>query len=57
MIVGVSYRGELYLSLTQSNSNKSMMGIFLERLVQKLDKQNQYWRNSYLFTWDGKHFD
>ena len=38
MIVGVSSQGDLYVSLTQANSNKSMMGIFLERLCQKLDK-------------------
>ena len=54
MIVGVSSHGDLYLTLTQSNSNKSMMGIFLERLVQKLDKKNQHWRNCTVITWDGR---
>jgi hypothetical protein len=38
MIVGVSSKGDLYLTLTQSNSNKSMMGIFLEKLVLKLQQ-------------------
>ena len=54
MIVAVSSRGDLYLSLTMSNSNKSMMGIFLERLVLKLDKQNPRWRFNHVLTWDGK---
>ena len=54
MIVAVSSKGDLYLTLTQSNSNKSMMGIFLEQLVLKLDKQNPHWRNSHVLTWDGR---
>ena len=54
MIVAVSSKGDLYLTLTQSNSNKSMMGIFLERLVAKLDQQNPHWRNSHVLTWDGE---
>ena len=46
MIIGVDKVGNIYLNLSQSNSNASMMGIFLEKLVQKLDKKNPYWRNS-----------
>ena len=38
MIVGVDKLGNIYLCLTQSNSNKSMMGLFMEKLVLKLDK-------------------
>ena len=38
MITGVDKFGNVYLSLSQSNSNKSMMGLFVEHLVVKLDK-------------------
>ena len=54
MIVAVSSKGDIYLTLTQSNSNKSMMGIFLERLVSKLDNQNPRWRFNHILTWDGE---
>ena len=53
MITGVDQQGNIYLSLTQSNSNKSMMTLFMEQLVLKLDKQNPHWRNSTVITWDG----
>lgn len=46
MITGVDKLANIYLCLTQSNSNKSMMSLFMEHLVNKLDKQNPYWRNS-----------
>ena len=46
MITGVDKLGNIYLSLTQSNSNKSMMGLFMEHLVVKLDRQNPHWRQS-----------
>ena len=53
MIVAVDRYGEVYLSLTQSNSNQSMMGIFIERLSLKLDKTNPHWRNNTIICWDG----
>ena len=56
MITGVDKFGNVYLSLTQSNSNKSMMGLFMEQLVLKLDKMNPYWRNSTIIQWDGASY-
>ena len=38
MIVAVSSHGDVWLCLTHSNSNKCMMGIFVEKLCLKLDK-------------------
>ena len=46
MITGVDQQGNVFLSLTQSNSNKSMMARFMEQLVLKLEKRNKHWRNS-----------
>jgi hypothetical protein len=53
MITAVDRLGNVYLCLSQSNSNKSMMGLFMEKLVLKLDKENPYWRNSTVICWDG----
>ena len=56
MITGVDKLGNIYLCLTQSNSNKSMMGLFMEQLVLKLDKSNPFWRNSTIIQWDGASY-
>ena len=54
MIVAVSSHGDVWVCLSHSNSNKSMMGVFVEKLCLKLDQQNPHWRNSHILTWDGK---
>ena len=56
MITGVDKLGNVYLSLTQSNSNKGMMTLFIEHLVQKLDEENRHWRNSTVLCWDGASY-
>ena len=53
MITAVDKLGNIYLCLSQSNSNKSMMALFMEQLVLKLDKLNPHWRNSTVIQWDG----
>ena len=53
MITAVDQLGNVFLCLTQSNLNKSMMSVFMEHFVTKLDKQNPHWRNSYQLIWDG----
>jgi hypothetical protein len=55
MIVAVSSHGDVWVCLSHSNSNKSMMGVFVEKLCLKLDQQNPHWRNSHILTWDGKY--
>ena len=56
MITGVDMLGNVYLSLTQSNSNKTMMTLFLEQLTLKLDKENSHWRQSTVITFDGASY-
>jgi len=53
MIIGVDSQANVYMCLTQSNSNKSMMSLFMEELVKKLDKQSPHWRNFTIIQWDG----
>ena len=44
MILGVDTGGQVYLSLVQSNSNASVMGIFFGALVKKLEQEDKNWR-------------
>jgi len=48
--------GNVYLSLTQSNSNESMFSIFLQQLVLKLDKERPNWRRNTIITMDGASY-
>ena len=38
MITAVDKEGEVLVCLTQSNSNRSMMGVFMQHFVQRLDR-------------------
>ena len=40
MITAVDKLGNVWICLTMSNSNKSMMGVFMEHLCKKLDSKN-----------------
>jgi hypothetical protein len=56
MLTAVDRLGNIYLCLSQSNSNKSTIGLFMEKLVLKLDQQNAHWRNSTVVCWDGASY-
>ena len=43
MIAGLDNRGKVYLSLLQSNTNASIMGIFFRSLVRTLEKEDKFW--------------
>ena len=53
MITAVSNKGDVYVSLSQSNTNQNIMSLFMEQLVLKLDKENPRWRANTILTWDG----
>jgi len=44
MIVGVDTLGNVYLSLTQSNSNSQVMEMFFRHLDAKIEKERKNWR-------------
>jgi hypothetical protein len=52
MIVGIDTLGNVYCSLTQSNSNASVMAVFFTELVKKLDRQRANWRNDTIILLD-----
>ena len=52
MIVGVDTLGNIYLSLTQSNSNSQIMDIFFRYLDQRLEKERKKWKNNTIIILD-----
>ena len=44
MILSLDSRGQVYVSLLQSNSNVKVMEIFFHSLVRVLDKERKGWR-------------
>ena len=53
MIAGIDMKGNIYLSLAQSNTNSEMMELFFKKLVRKLDEDDKYWRSNSVILMDG----
>jgi hypothetical protein len=53
MILAMDNRGKVYTSLLQTNSNKSIMQIFMKGLVEIIEKEDKHFRNNTIFFWDG----
>jgi hypothetical protein len=56
MFVACDTIGNVYLSLSQSNSNEQMMSLYLQQLVLKLDKERPDWRRNTIVTMDGASY-
>ena len=52
MITGIDTLGNVYLSLTQSNSNSQIMECFFRQLVLKLNKDRVDWRDNTILMMD-----
>ena len=52
MIVALDTRGQVYLSLLQSNSNAPIMKIFFHSMVKKLDAERPEWRSDTVILLD-----
>ena len=52
MIAALDSNGELFLSLLQANNNSSVMALFLNQLVQRLDRERPGWRKNHVVLWD-----
>ena len=53
MITGIDNEGNIYVSLTQSNSNSEIMELFFRHLVKELDRESRYWRHHSVILLDG----
>ena len=56
MIVGIDTRGQIYLSLLQSNNNASTMRIFFHSLVKRLDAERKYWHKNTIIMLDNAKY-
>ena len=56
VIVALSSRGELFMTLTQSNSNSSMMSVYFHHLAAKLDARDKNWREKTIFLMDNASY-
>ena len=54
--MGIDTKGEVYLSLLQSNSNSKVMVIFFQQLVKQLDKDRPNWRNNTVVLIDNARY-
>jgi len=56
MIVGVDSLGNSYVTLTQANTNSSIMQIYFMKLAQKLDRERPGWRRNTIILLDGASY-
>jgi hypothetical protein len=56
LIVGLSSTGDLYATLTQVNSNSSVMQVFFHHLAAKLDREDRDWRRKTIILLDGASY-
>ena len=52
MIVAIDTRGEVFFSLSQSNTNSLTMGLFFKELADILDQSRPNWRVSHAIVID-----
>ena len=52
LIAGIDTTGNIYVSLTQTNSNSMVMDMFFRHLVIKLDKERKNWREDTVIILD-----
>jgi len=53
VILGFDSHGDVYLSLTQVNTNEDVMCLYLSHLVECLDAQRPDWRTDTILLLDG----
>ena len=53
MIAAMDTEGDVYVSLTQVNTESTMMKLYLKELVKMLDKKDLQWRKTHVLLVDG----
>jgi hypothetical protein len=56
LILALDNHGKIYFSLTQANSNSSVMEVFILAFTDILDKEDKHWRTNTIFLWDGASY-
>ena len=52
LLVTLDSLGNVYIALTQSNSNSEIMGLFFQNLVSRLDQERPVWRSDTVLILD-----
>ena len=53
LLAAIDTGGEIYVSVCQSNTDYSVMEIFLRRLDEMLSEEDHNWKKTTLLIWDG----
>ena len=56
LIAALDTMGNIYLTLTQANSNNKTMEIYFYHLVAKLDRERPNWRDDTVLLLDGASY-
>jgi len=56
LIAALDTEGDIYFSLTQSNTNQQVMLIFLIHLVKQLDQEQPSWKENTILLLDGARY-
>ena len=56
MIAGIDTLGNAYITLTQTNTNAQVMGMYFKFLSAKLDKERPNWRWNTIILMDGASY-
>ena len=56
MLLATDSLGNVWFTLSQSNSNQATFGIFVRQLLLKLDKERPGWRRNTIVTLDGARY-
>jgi len=56
MITAIDTEGNVWFSLTQVNTNSSIIALFLEHLSKKLDREMPGWQDDTVLLWDNAKY-
>jgi len=56
LIAALDTDGNVYYSLSQSNTDTDMMMLFMRHLIERLDQETADWRENTIFLFDGAKY-
>jgi len=56
LIAALDTEGQIYYSLSQSNTDTDMMMLFQRHLIERLDQESADWRDNTIFLFDGAKY-
>ena len=56
IIAGISNRGNVYYTINRGKNNSKTFIAYLVKLIEHLDKENPYWRETTIFVFDNARY-